>query len=127
MAVIDLLSLVLIVLYDLLFFVVIKTVVNSLIKKIGLMVGHFILVTLLGIIYFRFFANPETLAEPPLLVCLYMAIGPLFFLMCKEYYSKIAQFTNHENVSLNNDGREQLLILFFGITFLVQLLVLFSV
>lgn len=122
----NLLFLILIGLYDFLLFKLISSILDTLLKKILVIVSHFIFVTIVGFLYFRFFEDPERIDTPAFIICMYMAIAPLFFLMAKQRSDKMMEFVKQEKIALDLKSKEQLLIIFFVVTALVQLLLLFS-
>ncbi len=124
----NLVFLIVICLYNYLIFKSASYTIESTLLLFGIVIIHFLLITFVFFLYLKFFLN-EPLAElPELIICLYMSISPLFFLLSHVFQQKIFKNTTnfHKKEVFNFKTKKELLVFYFCIVSVIQLLVFFN-
>lgn len=120
-----LIFIILIVVYDFILFKACIRTMDVLLKKVMLIISHFAFSTLVGFIYYQFVQGYQ-FDTPAFIVCVYISIAPLFFLISKNRNQKIiGNLMNRKN---DNSflAQKELLMIFFAITLILQLILLFN-
>ncbi len=117
--------LLLILIYDFILFNACLNAINSLKRKVVLIFLHFIVSTIIGFIYYQF-VNEYKIDTPAFIVCIYLSITPLFFLISKNRNKKIIGDLMNKNNANSFIDQKRTLLIFFGITLVLQFVILFN-
>lgn len=103
------------------------SIITNFLKIFFYVIAHFILVTILGVFYVKFFFDFHPLELPGIIVCLYISISPFIFLIMRSYVDKTTyrskELNKEDNLYLENKKTVQL---YFSISIVIQFLILIN-
>jgi|JI7StandDraft_1071085.scaffolds.fasta_scaffold262644_1 hypothetical protein len=115
-------------LYNYLIFKISISILESKLRLYILVVLHFSIITIALFLYTKFFLDGPLIQMPKIIICLYMSISPIFFLLANIFRQNV---TNEFKKSVNNGifgfkNKKDIIVFYFIIVSIIQLGILFS-